>query len=161
MKTVAFAVACAVCVATNNIEAAEDAHVPSMVAATCGADSDITTKVSRYNVDETVARLEEAIKRMGLTVLTIVSHGTATAPRVVEPPHQLLVMSGTDMRTLLSGSTPLIALDLPMKLLVWQDGKRVKVSFKDVECLRKRYDVTAQVAAFFVRVGASVEEALR
>jgi uncharacterized protein (DUF302 family) len=45
---------------------------------------------------------------------------------------------------------PLIALDLPLKLLVWEDHANVKVAYTQAAVLAKRYDVIgkdAQIAA--------------
>ena len=132
-----------------------------MTAASCDADSDVTTKVSHYDVDETVSRLQKSIQHAGLSVLIIADQTTAADPSALEAQQQLIVLADPRTRADLMSATPLIALDLPMKMLVWRDGALVKVSFKEVDCIRQRYDLTPQTASFFGLVDSSVQRALR
>jgi uncharacterized protein (DUF302 family) len=44
-------------------------------------------------------------------------------------------------------ATPLVALDLPLKVLVWADGDQTRVSYTAPGALAARYDLTAELAA--------------
>jgi uncharacterized protein (DUF302 family) len=155
-------VVCVMCAHAPNLRAVDSAleDAPSITDTSCDADSDITTRVSHYSVEETMSRLQKSIEHAGLTVLIIVGQGVAADPSAMEA-QQLIVLTDPRTRTLLTGATPLIALDLPIKMLVWRDGDLVKVSFKEVDCIRQRYDLTPQTASFFGLVDSSVQRALR
>lgn len=159
LKTLVSLVVCVLCVHAPNLKAADNAveDATSITDTSCDADSDITTQVSHYSVDETVSRVQESIQHAGLTVLIISGQGTSA----MEAQQQLMVLSDSRTRALLTRVAPLIALDLPMKILVWRDGALVKVSFKEVDCIRQRYDLTPQTASFFGLVDSSVQRALR
>lgn len=132
------------------------------VDATCDADSDITTIVSHYTVEQTIVRLKENIETTGLTVLALLDQSVARDRTGAGTRHQeMLVIGDPRTRALLTNATPLVALDLPMKVLVWTDGDVVKVSFKEPECLRQRYDLTPQAVKYFAHVEESAEQALR
>jgi uncharacterized protein (DUF302 family) len=151
------------CVHAANVRAVDTAvdGAPSIIGDSCDAELDITTRVSPHSVDETVSRLQKSIQQAGLTVLIIVGQGNATDPIAVEAQQQLMVLADARTRALLTSATPLVALELPMKMLVWRDGGVVKVSFKDVDCIRHRYDLTPQAGSFFELVDSAAQRALR
>ena len=139
-----------------------DQAPPSLGDASCDADSDITTMVSRYTIDQTIQRLKENLEMAGLSVVAILEQSVA-GDKTGAPRHQETLVIGGDprARTLLTNTTPLVALDLPMKMLVWKDDEPVKVSFKTVECLRQRYDLTPQAVKYFAHIEEAAERALR
>lgn len=162
LKTLLCLVGCVIGAYGPGLRAADDAvdDAPSVTAGACDADSDVTTKISHYEVDETVSRLQKSIQHAGLSVLIIADQAAAADSSALEA-QQLIVLADPRTRADLMSATPLIALDLPMKMLVWRDGALVKVSFKEVDCIRQRYDLTPQTASFFGLVDSSVQRALR
>lgn len=44
-------------------------------------------------------------------------------------------------------AAPLVAVDLPLKVLVWQDGDRTKISYTAPATLAARYGLSADLAA--------------
>ena len=162
-KTLVSVVVCAICVHAQNLRAVDSAvdDAPSITGTSCDAGSHITTEISHFSVEETVSRIQKSIQHEGLTVLIIVGQGIAADPSAMEAQQQMIVLADPRTRALLTSATPLIALDLPMKMLVWRDGDLVKVSFKEVDCIRQRYDLTPQTTSFFGLVDSSVRRALR
>lgn len=126
----------------------------------CTAESDVATLVSGYSLEQTVERLKASIENAGLSVLAVLDHavpaGQATEPRRDET----LIVGHPHIRDLLS-EAPLLALDLPVKVLVWEDGNTVKVSFKEPQCLGLRYDLAPDAVAYFARVEESAARALQ
>jgi uncharacterized protein (DUF302 family) len=90
-------------------------------------DSDAT-------VDETVARLRAAAERTdGLSVMATLDHA-ANAERVGMdlPPTQLLVVGNPALGTPLMHDAPTLALDLPQKMLVYEDDDgTVRIAYND------------------------------
>ncbi len=158
-------------VATCTLLLALSAHIPNSNAlgpanssspnsdSVCTADAEVTTLVSSYTIAQTIERLKASIETNGLDVLAIVKHSVAGGPGRSEAHHETLLIQLPRIRALLS-ATPLLALDLPTKVLVWEDGEFVKVSFKEAECLRQRYDLTPESARYFAQIEESVERAL-
>jgi uncharacterized protein (DUF302 family) len=164
--TFMLAAAAAMCVHASSLNAQEsalDQPPPGLGDASCDADSDITTMVSRYTVDQTIQRLKENLEMAGLSVVAILEQSVAGDKTGAQSRHQEMLVIGGDphARTLLTNATPLVALDLPMKMLVWKDDEPVKVSFKEVECLRQRYDLTPQAVKYFSHIEEAAERALR
>lgn len=128
--------------------------------AVCTADSEVTTMVSSYTIAQTIERLKASIEANGLDVLAIVKHGGGGGPGRSEAQHHETLFIGLPRVRALLSTTPLLTLDLPTKVLVWEDGEFVKVSFKEAECLRQRYDLTPESVRYFAQVEESVERAL-
>src|SRR5262245_16939882 len=87
------------------------------------APEGIVTKASRFSVRQTLARLEAAIREHGLTLFARIDHSDE-AGRVglaMQPAH-VLIFGSPKGGTPLMVAAPLFALDLPLKVLVWQDG---------------------------------------
>ena len=83
----------------------------------------IVTKGSQFSVEETLARLEAAIRERGLTLFARIDHSDE-ARRVgltMQPAH-VLNFGSPQAGTPLMVAVPLLALDLPLRVLVWQDG---------------------------------------
>jgi uncharacterized protein (DUF302 family) len=57
-------------------------------------------------------------------------------------------------------ANPLLALDLPTKILVWEDANEVKASFDDPDFLRMRYSLSTKEMEYFWRIESAIEHAL-
>jgi uncharacterized protein (DUF302 family) len=80
------------------------------------------TRRSARGVDDAVRRLLGILDAEDLTVFTIVDHsGEAEAVGLGMPNVKLVVFGNPAADTAVMLSAPLIALDLPLKLLVWED----------------------------------------
>jgi uncharacterized protein (DUF302 family) len=109
------------------------------------AAADLVTKQSSYPFEVTLDRLEAAVKDSGLKVFTRLDHAAAAKAVGLEmPPATVLVVGSPQGGTPLFLQHPMLAIDLPLKMLVWQDqvGK-VYVSYNDA----------AYMSAVFARHG--------
>ncbi|HEU4783373.1 MAG TPA: DUF302 domain-containing protein [Ktedonobacterales bacterium] len=103
----------------------------------------IKTLASSVSVSETIARIEKAVAGHGLTLFAHIDHTDAAASvgLKMQPAHVLLFGSPRAGTPLMIAS-PLLALDLPLKALVWQDDSgQVIVSYTDPAYLGARYAV--------------------
>ena len=101
----------------------------------------VITKPSPFSVEETLNRFQEAMHSKGMTVFARTDHSDE-AEKVglkMQEAH-VLIFGNPKGGTPLMVASPLLALDLPLKILVWQssDG-RVWVRYTDVSYLAARY----------------------
>ncbi len=100
-------------------------------------------------VDETLDRLESLAKKRGLTVFARINFTKdAAAAGLSMEPTQLLILGSPAAGTPLMVAEPGTALDLPLKVLAWQDPqKRCWVSFNTAEYLQQRHGFPAALMA--------------
>lgn len=105
----------------------------------------IVEKVSNHSVDETLDRLMGMMKSRGLTLFALIDHsGEAEKAGMKMPPTKLLIFGSPKAGTPLMLASPSVALDLPLKILVSQEGEgKVWVSYNNPEYLRERHGLPA------------------
>lgn len=98
---------------------------------------------SRGTVDETVSRLRGILESKSITLFALVDHsGEAAKVGMAMPPTKLLIFGSPKAGTPVMLAAPSIALDLPLKILVWQDNTgEAWISYNSVEYLRSRHNV--------------------
>jgi uncharacterized protein (DUF302 family) len=106
------------------------ALILTLAASSARADA-LITQVSQFPVAETRDRLIAALAVNGIKVAARIDHAAnAKSVGAVMPPSELLIFGHPKLGTPLIQANPLIGLDLPMKVLVWQDaGGKVRVSY--------------------------------
>lgn len=116
----------------------------SLVSSVTFAHSDVfIEKDSKYSVGETVDRLEEAVKAAGMGVFARVDHeAAATKSGLTLAPSQVLIFGNPKLGTALMNCEGAIALDLPLRVAVWQDSKgQVKAAYNAPSHLKSKYHV--------------------
>jgi uncharacterized protein (DUF302 family) len=109
------------------------------------------TKPSRLSYSDTIAALSKSIVDAGNTIFATIDQ-TAAAKDVglTLRPTTLIVFGNPKGGTALMEAFPLVALDLPLKVLVWEDGGSVSVSFVPISEIAARYSMSgleSQIAA--------------
>jgi len=123
------------------------------------ADGLITIR-SNYGPEETMSRLEAEVKARGMTVFAHIDHAAgAAAVGLPLRPTDLLIFGNATGGTPIMQSIQTIGIDLPLKVLVWQDEAGVtSVSYNDLSWLAQRHglgrDVGATVNALAVAIHA-------
>ena len=83
----------------------------------------VLTAASQYPVPETVDRLAAAVRMAGNTIFARIDHAANAAEAgLAMPPTQVLVFGNGKAGTPLMLAAPPLALDLPLRFLVWQSG---------------------------------------
>jgi uncharacterized protein (DUF302 family) len=102
---------------------------------------------SKHSVDETVTRLRDILAAKGVTLFALVDHsGEAEKAGMEMPPTKLLIFGSPKAGTPVMLAAPSIAIDLPLKILVWQDaGGEAWISYNAPEYLRDRHNVPADL----------------
>ena len=115
---------------------------------------------SPYSVADTMSRLEGIVQRKGLTIVARIDH-SGDAARVglkLRPTHLLIVgnpISGTPLMI----ASPSVAIDLPLKALVWQsDQQEVWLSYNSPAYVGRRHDIPDALLANIAGIGAICNE---
>lgn len=110
---------------------------------------------SPHSVDETVTRLEQALEDNGLTIVATVDHAENAASAGLElPPTTLILFGNPQAGTPLMQQQQTIGIDLPQKMLVWQEDATVYVGYNDPVYLAERHGLDAQSEAVTMIAGA-------
>jgi uncharacterized protein (DUF302 family) len=111
--------------------------LPTSVAAQDGPNATLPGAIvsipSLHDFATTLARLEAAIEEAGLTLVIAIDHAAnAEAAGHTLRPATVLVFGNPDAGTPLMQAAPTLALDLPQRMLVWEDEAGVVfVSWRD------------------------------
>jgi uncharacterized protein (DUF302 family) len=124
--------------------------------------SGIATVPSSYSLEVTLSKLKTLIESKGLTIFAHIDHGAgATQVGLTMQPAHVLIFGTAKAGTPVMVSRPLLALDLPLKVLVSEDAeKKVWVSYNTAEFLSQRYDIPAELLKNIAGVPVLVQAAL-
>jgi len=107
----------------------------------------IIDKPSKHSVDQTVENLKNLLQSKGIKLFAVVDHsGEAEKVGIKMRPTKLLIFGSPKAGTPLMLAAPSVAIDLPLKILVWQDDQgTVWVSFNSPEYLKERHGLPQDV----------------
>jgi uncharacterized protein (DUF302 family) len=113
-------------------------------------------------VDRTMDHLETLAKQRGMTVFARINFAKdAAAVGLNMQPTELLILGSPVGGTPLMVATPGVALDLPLKVLAWQDGSgQCWVSFNTPEYLQQRHGFPAALTANIAGLEKLVQTAI-
>jgi len=123
----------------------------------------IVTRPSPFSVEETLKRLQEIIRSRNLTLFAHIDHsGEARRVGLTMQETHVLIFGNPKGGTPLMIASPLLALDLPLKALVWQSADdQVWVSTNSVTYLRDRYAIPQELVGNIAVVDAITQQALQ
>jgi uncharacterized protein (DUF302 family) len=108
------------------------------------AAGQLVTIESKFSVKETADRLASVLQEKGLKVIARVDHAAgAKAAGLDMPPTEVVMFGNPKLGTPLMLANPEIAIELPMKIVIWQDSTgKVQLGYADPDSLKSRYMVT-------------------
>jgi len=107
-----------------------------------------TTKQSRWTVAETVRRIEALIAEKGIALFATIDQRAAAREVGLDLRETVLIVFGSPAAgTPVMDAVPLAALDLPLKILVWDQQGQTQVSYLKPAALAGRYQLPAALAA--------------
>jgi uncharacterized protein (DUF302 family) len=111
------------------------------------ANNGIVNKPSKHSVEQTVEALTNILKSKGIAVFALIDHsGEAEKVGLKMRPTKLLIFGNPKAGTPLMLASPRSAIDLPLKLLVWEDGQgKVWISYNSPEYLRERHGLPQEL----------------
>ena len=117
--------------------------------------STVTTKSSSQSVAETLVKLTDVVTSKGLKVFAIVDHsGEAARVGLELRDTKLLIFGSPQAGTPVMVAAPLAALDLPLKVLVWDDNGQTKLSYTPPSEIAARYGLSEELAERLVGIEA-------
>ena len=92
------------------------------------------------DADQVETRLREALDAHGLQVFARIDHATGARKANVElQPNVLLIFGNTSVGTPLMQADPRVGIELPLRMLIWQDPDGTHVGYLDPRELADRY----------------------
>jgi uncharacterized protein (DUF302 family) len=108
----------------------------------------VVTKLSPWSVAETVSRLSDMVAARGMRVFALIDHsGEAKSVGLDLRDTKVVIFGSPQAGTPVMVSSPLAALDLPLKVLVWANGSQTNVSYTAPAELASRYQLSEELAA--------------
>ena len=117
---------------------------------------------SPHSVVETLQRLEAILKSKGLMIFSRVDHsGEAAKVGMEMHPTQLLIFGSPKGGTPVMLAAPSVAIDLPLKALVWEDDRgKVWITQNSPEYLKERHGIPDNLVANLAGAGALIQKAV-
>ena len=114
---------------------------------TSNSDRGIIDTPSNHSVDETVEKLKGILQAKGITLFALVDHsGEAEKVGMKMPPTKLLIFGNPKAGTPVMPGAPSSAIDLPLKILIWEDaGRKVWVTYNSPVYLQERHSLPAEL----------------
>jgi uncharacterized protein (DUF302 family) len=110
-------------------------------------EADVVTKLSPHSVADTVSKLTGMISAKGIKLFAVIDQSAEARQAGLSLRETTLVIFGSPAAgTPVMAAAPLAALDLPLKVLVWDDDGQTKVSYYSPDALAARHHLDAGLA---------------
>lgn len=125
-------------------------------------DNGIASVASPYSVDDTAQRLQAILRDRGITIFATVLHSEGAASvGLAMRPTVLVIFGHPRTGTPVMLAAPSAAIDLPLKVLIWEDGDgAVWASYNRADYLQARHTIPAALISNLAGVAALVERAV-
>ena len=112
------------------------------------SENGLITITSNHSVKETLDRLEASLRGNGVTVFARIDHAAGAASvDMTLPPTELIVFGQPQAGTPLMQARQSIGIDLPLKMLAWQDSNGKNwLAYNDIAWLAKRHGLGEDLA---------------
>ena len=109
---------------------------------------ELITKDCPLSVADAVVRLSALVTEKGITLFGVIDHSGEAHASGLELRDTKVVMFGSPKAgTPVMQARPLAALDLPLKVLVWDEDGQTKLTYTSPAALAARYGVPDELAA--------------
>jgi len=111
------------------------------------ADNGVISKPSNHSVDQTVEKLQGILQAKGVRLFALVDHsGEAEKAGLKMRPTKLLIFGNPKAGTPVMVAAPSAAIDLPLKILVWEDAQgKVWASYNSPSYLQQRHGIPQEL----------------
>lgn len=108
--------------------------------------NEIIVKNSHKSVEATMNKLQNIVTKKGFTVFAVVDHQAGAAKvRMKLPPSKEIIFGNPKIGTQLMQEKMLVGLDLPIRVLVFEDKKRqTKIAYRDGAWLNAEHNLTSR-----------------
>jgi uncharacterized protein (DUF302 family) len=118
---------------------------------------------SPYSVSETLKRLDTVLQSRSLAVFARIDHsGEAEKVGMKMHPTQLIIFGSPKGGTPVMVASPTLAIDLPLKALVWEDaGGKVWLSYNTAEYLKQRHNIPDDLVKNIAVIGPLLQSVVQ
>jgi uncharacterized protein (DUF302 family) len=114
---------------------------------TANSQNGIVTIPTDHSVEEAVQKVEDILKAKGVKMFALIDHsGEAERAGMQMPATKLLIFGSPKAGTPLMLASPSVAIDLPLKILIWEDTSgKVRISYNAPAYLQERHNLPAEL----------------
>src|SRR5262245_64666955 len=117
----------------------------------------VVTKRSPWSMADTLARLSAVVAARGMEVFAVIDHSGKARDAGLDLRDTKLVIFGSPfMTTPVIEAAPLAALDLPLRVVVWEDGYQTLVSYPAPVAVARRYGLDGDLAQGLAGIDALI-----
>jgi uncharacterized protein (DUF302 family) len=123
--------------------------------------SGLVTKLSPWSAADTLSRLLAVAEARGLKVFGVIDHsGEAKAIGLDLRDTEVVIFGSPAAGTPVMLAAPTAALDLPLKVLIWDDEGQTKVTYTAPGALAARYGLSEELASRLAGIDALTDAAI-
>jgi uncharacterized protein (DUF302 family) len=124
-------------------------------------DNGIIHLRSGHSVEQTLERLQKLLESHGIAIMARIDHAALAASAGLQmQPAVVLIFGNPKAGTPLMIASPTLALDLPLKALIWQDAEQVVwLSYNAPEYLQIRHNIPANLLPNIAGAGSILKQA--
>ena len=102
---------------------------------------------SPYTFEQTIERLQKVLESKNITIFATIDH-QAAAKAVGEElaPATVLIVGNPKVGTALMQENPQLAIELPLKILVYQEGKTINIRYEKIAPIAEKYHIKQNFA---------------
>ncbi len=104
-------------------------------------------KLASQSVDDTVGKIKSILQAKGIILFALIDHsGEAEKVGIKMKPTKLMIFGNPKGGTPVMLSAPSSAIDLPLKILVWEDAEgKVWISYNSLAYLQQRHGIPGEL----------------
>ena len=134
---------------------ADGAEQHRVVSATGTNDPGVVTRVSPWSVSTTIARMGAVVAAREMKLFAVIDLSDAAPDEVRSADTRLVIFGNPSAAASEIAATPLAALDLPVRVVVWEDGYQTKIGYSAPDML-----ATREVAASLSGIEAVIDSVI-
>ena len=120
---------------------------------TTATETDVTTKLSHLSVADTVSKFAGMLSAKGVRLFDVIDQAAEALQAGLTLRDTVLVIFGNPAAgTPVMAASPLSALDLPLKVLIWSDSGQTKVSYYAPAALAARWNLGPELAGHLAAI---------
>ena len=97
---------------------------------------------SPLTFEETVAAIQKTLNSKGITIFATIDHqAAAKAVGETMQPATVLIVGNPKVGTALMQENPLLAIELPLKILIYEEGKTINIRYEKVAAIAEKYHI--------------------
>lgn len=109
--------------------------------------SKVMTRTSPFSVAETVARFKEVVATNNMNVFAFINHSDEAREAGLDLAEATVIIFGNPATgSPVMASAPLMGLEVPLKVLIWEDRSRTRLSYTTPGALAERYGLSPDLA---------------